>query len=149
MAGGEIKGTKTETTRTVRLLTPLAADLREWRMRSGRPNDAEWIFPPALSGWRKAGYDNWRRRRWAPALKTAGLTYSRPYDLRHSFASLLVAEGRNVFYVAAQLGHGPEQTLRTYGHVIAEYEHHVKIDAEAEIRAAKSGGGGPSVAHRA
>jgi site-specific recombinase XerD len=41
---------------------------------------------------------------------------------RHSFASLLLAEGRTVHYVAAQLGHSPALTLSTYGHLIAEYE---------------------------
>jgi hypothetical protein len=39
-----------------------------------------------------------------------------------------------VHYVAGQFGHGAEQTLRTYGHVIAEYEDGLRIDAEMEIR---------------
>jgi hypothetical protein len=47
----------------------------------------------------------------------------------------LFAEGCCVHYVAAQLGHGAEQTLRTYGHIIAEYEHRLDVDAVAEIRA--------------
>ena len=57
-----------------------------------------------------------------------------PYD------RLLLAEGRTVHYVAGQLGHGAEQTLRTYGHVIAEWEDRTGIDAEHEIRVAR----GPS-----
>lgn len=61
----------------------------------------------------------------------------RPYDLRHTFASLLLAEGRSLHYVAEQLGHGAEQTARTYGHVIAEYRDRPAIDAEGEIRAAR------------
>lgn len=61
----------------------------------------------------------------------------RPYDLRHTFASLLLAEGRSLHYVADQLGHGAEQTARTYGHVIAEYRDRPTIDAEGEIRAAR------------
>ena len=44
----------------------------------------------------------------------------RPYDLRHSFASLLIAEGRSILEVAEQLGHAPTMTLDVYGHVIAE-----------------------------
>jgi site-specific recombinase XerD len=52
----------------------------------------------------------------------AGLAKARPYDLRHSFASLLLHEGRYVIYVARQLGHGADLTLRTYGHVIEELE---------------------------
>ncbi len=34
---GEEKDTKTAAHRTVRVLHPLAVDLREWRLRSGRP----------------------------------------------------------------------------------------------------------------
>jgi hypothetical protein len=37
VALGELKTTKTARTRTVRLLAPLAADLREWRIAQGRP----------------------------------------------------------------------------------------------------------------
>lgn len=62
---------------------------------------------------------------------------SRPYDLRHSFASLLLAEGRTIHYVAKQLGHAPSLTLDVYGHTIDELEIRDRVDAEAEIRAAR------------
>ena len=75
-----------------------------------------------------------RRDCWGKACRLAGLPASpRPYDLRHSFASLLLAEGRSVHYVARQLGHSPALTLSTYGHLFAEYEDAERIDAEAEI----------------
>ena len=61
----------------------------------------------------------------------------RPYDLRHSFASLLLAEGRQPVYVAKQLGHSLAMLLSTYAHLIAEYEDAERIDAEAEIRKAR------------
>lgn len=57
--------------------------------------------------------------------------------LRHSFASLLLAEGKSVHYVARQLGHSPALTLNTYGHLFAEYEDAVCIDAVQEIVAAR------------
>ena len=57
----------------------------------------------------------------------------RPYDLRHSFASLLLHEGRSVIYVARQLGHDARLTLSTYGHVIDELDDVPRIDAEAAI----------------
>jgi site-specific recombinase XerD len=44
----------------------------------------------------------------------------RPYDLRHSFCSLLLSEGLTLHEVARQAGHGPDMTLRTYGHVLEE-----------------------------
>jgi hypothetical protein len=82
-----------------------------------------------------------RRRAWSTACKRAGLVaVPRPYDLRHSFALLLLAEGRTVHYVAAQLGHSPTLTLSTYGHLIAEYADAGPINAEQEIAKARTGG---------
>jgi hypothetical protein len=52
----------------------------------------------------------------------AGLPGIRPYDLRHSFASLLLAAGQSVIDVADQLGHAPTLTPDTYGHVMRELE---------------------------
>ncbi len=60
-----------------------------------------------------------------------------PYDLRHSFASLLLHEGRSVIYVARQLGHDATLTLKTYGHVIDELEDQPAVKAEDAIRAAR------------
>ncbi len=45
----------------------------------------------------------------------AGLPHFRLYDLRHTFASLLLAAGAPITYVSAQLGHAnPATTLRYY-----------------------------------
>lgn len=138
---GKAKATKTRAVRTVRLLAPLAADLREWRMASGRPGDGTLVFPGRDGeAWTKDGWDVFRRRGWSTACRRAGLDPApRPYDLRHSFASLLLAEGRMVHYVAAQLGHSPALTLSTYGHLIAEYADAGPIDAEQEIATARAG----------
>lgn len=69
------------------------------------------------------------------------VTVPLPYDMRHSFASLLLAEGRTVHYVAAQLGHSPTLTLTVYGHLFSEFEGAARIDAEAEIQAAREAPG--------
>jgi integrase len=61
----------------------------------------------------------------------------RPYDLRHSFASLLLAEGRQPLYVARQLGHSLGVLLETYAHLIEEYAEAQRIDAEHEIDSAR------------
>ena len=135
---GVEKDTKTAAHRTVRLLAPLSADLREWRMRSGRPPDAALIFPSAKgSPWTDAAYRSWRRRAFRRALIAAGVERARPYDLRHSFASLLLHEGSSVIKVARQLGHDARLTLSTYGHVIDELEGQPHLDAESAIDAAR------------
>ena len=138
-ADGAAKSTKTRAHRPVRLLAPLAADLRAWRLASGRPDGPTPVFPRHDgTAWTKEDWGNWRERQWAEACSTAGLvTVPRPYDLRHSFASLLLAEGRTIHYVAAQLGHSPALTLSTYGHVLAEFAETDRIDAEAEIAKAR------------
>lgn len=137
---GELGATKTENSRrTVRLLAPLAGDLAEWRMRSGAGRRPTRLIFPRADGeaWSRWDWQNWRVRVFGPALAAADVEHARPYDLRHSFASLLLAEGRSVHYVARQLGHAPSQTLDTYGHVVDEFEEAPRIDAEAEIRAAR------------
>jgi integrase len=135
---GVIGETKTRAHRTVRLLAPLRKDLLEWRLRSGRPRDVALVFPGPEGGpWGKTTYDNWRKRALDRAYKAIGLDGARPYDLRHSFASLLLHEGAPVTYVARQLGHNARLTLGTYGHVFDELDDAPRVSAENAIQAAR------------
>lgn len=91
---GGIKPTKTGHSRTVELLRPLADDLSEWRLWSGRPNSDALLFPNLQGGvWNDQGWQTWHRDAWHPACHAVGLEGVRPYDLRHSFVSLLIHEG--------------------------------------------------------
>ncbi|CAN5820260.1 hypothetical protein BH18ACT13_BH18ACT13_12860 [soil metagenome] len=138
VALGEVKETKTGQTRTVRLLAPLATDVAEWRLASGRPGPKSLVFPgPRGMSWTDTAYRNWRRRVFAPAATAVGLDGSPPYYLRHLFCSLLLAEGASVVEVARQAGHSPAMTLSTYGHVIEELEGIERRSAEAVIRATR------------
>ena len=81
---------------------------------------------------------NWRRRVFAPTAAKAGLgADTRPYDLRHSFVSLLLLEGATVVEVARQAGHSPTMTLSTYAHLFEELEGTETRSAEDEIRRAR------------
>jgi integrase len=52
-------------------------------------------------------------------LLLAGLRQIRFHDLRHTFASLLLANGESLVYVKEQLGHHSiRETVDTYGHLI-------------------------------
>ena len=105
----------------------------------GRPSDAALVFGSRDGEvWSKSAYQSWRRRSFGRACEAARLGQVTPYTLRHSFCSLLLAEGRSVIYVARQLGHGARLTLGTYGHVIDELDGSERVDAEAAIRAARS-----------
>jgi integrase len=61
--------------------------------------------------------------RWhfEPALKRAGLRKIRFHDLRHTYASLLIAQKESPKYIQTQLGHGSiKTTFDTYGHLMEE-----------------------------
>ena len=153
---GDIDDTKTDAHRTVRLLKPLADDLECWR-RQSRPRHESALVYPGVNGepWTRAAYKDWtrktargRRKRdgersgsggpFGRAAIAAGVPAATPYALRHSFASLLLHEGRSVMYVARQLGHGAQLTLSTYGHVIGELDDAPRISAEDAISAARA-----------
>jgi integrase len=135
---GQEQDTKTRAHRTVRLLAPLRDDLLAWRLRSGRPTGSALVFPgPGDRLWSKTTYDNWRRRAFDGAVSATGIGHVTPYALRHSFASLLLHEGRSVVYVARQLGHDARLTLSTYGHVIDELDEAPNLPAEEAIRVAR------------
>lgn len=120
-AGGLEPSTKTGVDRAVRLLAPLAQDLAEWRDRTEWNGDSDFVFP-ARGGVPMAQepYKAWGRKVFKRAAEAAGLPQAVPYDLRHSFASLLLQEGKQVVYVAKQLGHSPTECLKTYAHVMEE-----------------------------
>jgi integrase len=94
----------------------------EWRLACGRPPDDALVFPGHRGGlWNDDAWRYWRRRVFGPAARSAGIGAPvRPYDLRHSFVSLLIAEGANVVEIARQAGHSPTITLSTYAHLFDE-----------------------------
>jgi integrase len=57
--------------------------------------------------------------------------------LRHPFASLLLAEGKQPIRCAKQLGHTLAVFRSTYAHLIDEFEDRQRIDADAEIAKAR------------
>jgi len=109
-------GVKTHEARTVRLprsiCEELGADL------AGRPRDPEaLVFTAPLGGPLRP--HTWVKSFFKPAVRAAGLPEGlRLYDLRHTCASLLIAQGASVKAVQAQLGHATASiTLDTYGHL--------------------------------
>jgi integrase len=107
-------------------------------MWCGNPDANELIFPgPGGRPWGDSALGNWKARSFRPARLAAGAATATPYTLRHSFASLLIWEGRPITSVAAQLGHSPAMTLRTYAHVFEEFEDAEHTSAEEAIRAAR------------
>ena len=135
-AGSTVKSTKTENVRAVRLVQPLADDLSRWREASSSQSDL--VFPtPRGTVWTDYDWRNWRKRIFRPVAEAVGMPGARPYDLRHSFASLLIHEGVSAVEVARQLGNSATVTLDTYSHVFEELDPAERLPAADAIRAAR------------
>jgi integrase len=136
---GSVKATKTGERRSVRVLRPLAQELREYRLAIGRPPATRLLLSDGEGRpWDKNAWQMWRADRWLPACRSVGLEpVPRPYDLRHSFVSLLLAGGYQPVWVARQAGHSLAVMLSTYAHLIDEYAASPAIDPEAEITSAR------------
>jgi len=135
---GGVKTTKTGQARTVRLLAPLVADLAEWRELCADPGDDALLFPNGSGGvWNDPAWQTWHRDAWVPGCRAIDLKGARPYDLRHSFVSLLIHEGRSVVEVARQAGHSPTMTLDVYAHVFDEFDIAERVSAEDQITQAR------------
>jgi len=66
--------------------------------------------------------DNLSHRRFPRALRQAGIArHVRLHDLRHTYASLLIAQGAHPKYIQVQMGHASIQTtLDRYGHLMPD-----------------------------
>jgi integrase len=144
-----VKAEKTGQPRSVRLQGPVKSDLgrvatRKWTARRPRAG-----LPRSRGGpWNDNDWRNWRRRVFQPAAAAGLESGARPYDLRHSFVSLLILEGASIVEVARQAGHAPTMTLDTYGHFFDELEGAERGSAESEIRRAREEVGVRSVSAR-
>jgi integrase len=141
VSDGQVKALKNRSQpRTIDLLGPLLEDLAAWRRTRRRVDEGALLFQrPDGELWRKSDWRNWRKRIYAPAAASAGVRGARPYDLRHSFASSLIHEGRlSIVDIAAQMGHRPTVCLDTYAHVLAEQRGAPSVSAEERILAARA-----------
>jgi len=93
------------------------------------PQRGRLIFPGARGGTLSHGWFN--KHIWHGAMHRVG-SRLRFHDLRHSFASLLLAWGESIVYVRQQLGHSSAAfTLSTYTHLIQEDR---KLDKEGILQ---------------
>ena len=77
------------------------------------PQRCEWVFanPKTLKPFVSFFYS------WDTARRQAGLPEVRVHDLRHSFASFLVNNGRSLYEVQRILGHTQIKTTQRYAHL--------------------------------
>jgi len=121
ISAGILGTTKTGTVRKVDLSAELVTTLKALRVERVKqklkdkwPELPEWVF---INGECNPLDESRLRKRFGAIMKDAKVSGHRLYDLRHTFATQLLAVGTPITYVAAQLGHSkPTTTLQWYAH---------------------------------
>lgn len=93
------------------------------------PNEKNLVFSQSNGKFLDA--DNMIKRRFNKVLDGTGVARVRFHDLRHTYASLLLAKDLNIKYIQKQMGHASfEITMNTYAHLMPEVyaTSEVKID---------------------
>ena len=115
---GLVEVTKTAAgRREIPICQPLYELLLEWKLRCPRRGvELHFVFPGLgqKQAWPKQGriggggalsYANFRNRMWVPTLKKLGLPHVTPHSARHTFISVLQAQGIEIGLVAKLAGH--------------------------------------------
>ena len=116
---GRLRSKEPKTKRSRRQITlPLwAVDaLKAHRERmDSEGHGSELVFPDTIGG--PLRRNNFRERSYRPLIGRAGVPMMRVHDLRHTAASLLLAQGEHPKIVQERLGHSDiAVTLETYSH---------------------------------
>jgi integrase len=115
--GGEVKKPKTaKSLRPVAMPKTLRDALEEWWKQTERRCGADYVFASSTGG--PLDGRNVIRTVFEPARKAANLPPVRFHDLRHSYASLLIAQGEHPKVISEQLGHASVTiTMDRYSHL--------------------------------
>jgi integrase len=130
--GARVEPKTAQARREVVMMPALGRILREHRLASSFSGEGDPVFASASGS--ALDHRNASRRGLEPAVKRAKIGRRvTMHDLRHTFASLLVAEGLNVVFVSRQLGHAdPSITLKVYSHLFDAAEHAARASAALE-----------------
>jgi len=122
IVGGKPTTPKSHQRRRVDMTPQLTDALLAWRrvqrtrwLKKGKPMP-EYVFP-SITGTPLEARNV--RHVFYRILKKAGLPHRRIHDLRHTYATLLLAANAPITYVSAQMGHRDASiTLRVYAHYV-------------------------------
>ncbi|GAB0076981.1 site-specific integrase [Pseudomonas syringae] len=114
-AKGQAEVTKTAAgRRSVKLLRPAMEALKAQKAHTFLADAEVFQNPRTLERW--AGDGPIRKTMWVPAMKKAGVRYRRPYQTRHTYASMMLSAGEHPMWVAKQMGHTDWTMIaRVYG----------------------------------
>jgi len=108
--------------RIVTLLPPALEALEDQKQYTFEKGQEIFQNPSKKARW--SGDQPIRRCLWIPALKRAQVRYRRPYQTRHTFASMMLSAGESVMWVAQQMGHTDwSMTARRYARYMPSDNH--------------------------
>lgn len=108
---------------TVKALKRHKADQAQARLLLGAEYNSELDLIFATHTGEPLDWQNIAHQYFRPVLRKAKLPMIRPYDLRHSAATLLLAAGEHPKIVAERLGHSTTTlTMDTYSHVLPDMQ---------------------------
>lgn len=134
------KRTKTNEWRIVHLNARARAALERQRARTQLAGGIVWVNP--LDGIPWDGARDFLRSHWRPALRAHGIRYRRPYNLRHTCATMLLMAGVKPALAARQMGHSVQMFFQRYTRWIDGQDDIAelgKLDAMLEQKRAASG----------
>lgn len=106
--GQETDGVKTDTSMRDIAMLPMVRAAIENRLKARSP-DCPWVF--ATSEGNPIDAHNFSNRVWYPLLRYLELEPRRPYQTRHTAATLMLAAGENPEWIAQVMGHSTTAML--------------------------------------
>jgi len=137
-----VEETKTHRVRLVDVADDLLArwqdlqSLREAEATLASRAPSRWCCPSIKSAARPLNASWFNHKVWARILRAADLRRLRVHDTRHTYAALMLRQGKSIEYVSQQLGHSKiDITIRFYAHFKPGVNRHNANDFEKRIRA--------------
>lgn len=87
---------------------------------------AEHVIHDPRDGARWGGEPKFRWY-WVPTLKRLGIRHRRPYDTRHTDATMMLMAGMTPAFCAKQMGNSVEVFLRTYSKWTSEAQDAIEM----------------------
>jgi integrase len=116
IVAGEEEYTKTDFSQREIRMTQLVFDALKEQEKATRAS-SEFVF--CTRNGRPLDHKNVTNRVWYPLLRHLGLAKRRPYQTRHTAATLWLASGESPQWIAAQLGHSnTEMLFRVYARFV-------------------------------
>ena len=140
---GKLESTKTDgSMREIAMVPAVRSALLE--QRSLMSEECRWVF--GTRGGEPINLVNFTNRIWKPLLRYLGLAKRRPYQTRHTAATLMLGSGENPEWVARTLGHvNTEMLFRVYSRYVPNL---TRNDGKAFVGLVSSSGGMTSIQDR-